>query len=166
MYDNVCYGKSFLKQVIARIDFAAPLEKLDKGPPARLVAPIAKHFPIIEPTEVVMQEVSVSTDGISHRHTTERQWNYFSRERDRQLTLSPSSAIIQYTNYTTYDETKTQFGALVDALGLVFPGSIVARFGLRYINQIDGLVEDATRWNDYINDELVEARFIFTLPLS
>jgi uncharacterized protein (TIGR04255 family) len=162
MYDNVCYGKSFLKQVIARIDFATPLEKLDKGPPARLVAPIAKHFPIIEPTDVVTQEVSVNPDGISHRHTTERQWNYFSRERDRQLTLSPSNATILYTNYTTYDETKAHFSAFVDALGLVFPGTMVARFGLRYINQIDGLVEDATRWNEYINDELVEARSFFT----
>lgn len=161
MYDDVCYGNSFLKQVIARIDFAAPLEKLDKGPPTRLVTPIAKHFPIIEPTEVVMQEVSVNTDGVSHRHTTERQWNYFSRERDRQLTLSPTSAIIQYTKYTTYDETKAQFSALVDALGVVFPGTMVARFGLRYINQIDIAGEDATLWNEYINDELVSARSFF-----
>jgi uncharacterized protein (TIGR04255 family) len=158
MYEEVCYGKSFLKQVIARIDFAAPLEKLDKGPPTRFVTPIAKNFPIIEPTEVVMQELAVNNDGIAHRHTTERQWNYFSRERDRQLTLSPSAAFIQYTKYATYEETKEQFGALIDALGAVFPGTMVARFGLRYINQIEGLVEDATRWKDYINDELVAAR--------
>lgn len=162
MYEEVCYGKSFLKQVIARIDFAAPIEKLDKGPPTRLVTPIAKNFPIIEPTEVLMQEVDVKNDGVAHRQTTVRQWNYFSRERDRQLTLSPTSAFIQYTKYTTYEAMKEQFGALVDALGAVFPGTMVARFGLRYINQIDGLVDDATRWNEYINDELVAARSFFT----
>jgi uncharacterized protein (TIGR04255 family) len=162
MYEEICYGKSFLKQVIAKIDFAAPLERLDKGPPTRLVTPIAKHFPIIEPTDVVMQEIAVNNDGVSHRNTTERQWNYFSRERDRQLTLSPMAAFIQYTKYTTYDETKEQFSALIDALGAVFPGTMVARFGLRYINQIDELVGDATKWSDYINDNLVSTRDFFT----
>lgn len=161
MYEDVCYGKSFLKQVIARIDFAAPLEKLDKGPPTRLVTPIAKHFPIIEPNEVVMQEIAVNTDGIAHRNITERQWNYFSRDRDRQLTLSPSVALIQYTKYATYEEIKEQFGVMVGALGATFPGTMVARFGLRYVNQIDGLVEDATKWSDYISDDLVAARSFF-----
>lgn len=161
MYEQVCYGKSFLKQVIARIDFAAPLEKLDKGPPTRFVTPIAKDFPIIEPLEVLMNEVNVNNDGVAHRQVTERQWNYFSRERDRQLTLSPSVAFIQYRKYTTYEETKEQFGLLVDTLGTVFPGTMVARFGLRYVNNIEGLVEDATQWKDYINDDLVAARDVF-----
>lgn len=162
MYEEVRYGKSFLKQVIARVDFAAPLERLDKGPPTRLVTPIVKNFPIIEPAEVLMQELAVNNDGIAHRQTTERQWNYFSRERDRQLTLSPSAAFIQYTKYTTYEQTREQFGAFIDALGAVFPGTMAARFGLRYVNQIDGLVTDATQWNEYIADELVAARAFFS----
>jgi uncharacterized protein (TIGR04255 family) len=161
MYEEVCYGKSFLKQVVVRIDFAAPLDKLDKGPPTRLVTPIALNFPIIEPKEVVTQEVAVHKDGIDHRHVTERHWNYFSKDRGRRLTLSSTAAFIQYTKYTTYEEMKDHFGGLVDALRAVFPGTIVARFGLRYINQIDEPIGDATRWNDLINDDLVAARSFF-----
>lgn len=162
MYEDTCYGKSFLKQVIVRIDFAAPLEKLEKGPPTRLVNPIAKRFPIIEPTEVLMQEVALNKEGIAHRQSTERQWNYFSRERDRQLTLSSAAAFIQYTRYKSYEETKEQFSAFLDALGNVYPGTVVSRFGLRYINHIDDLVEDPMEWQAYINADLVTPRAFFS----
>lgn len=161
MYEDVCYGKSFLKQVIIRIDFASPLEKLEKGPPARFVTPIAKSFPIIEPTDVMTAEVAVNPQGIAHKQVTERQWNYFSRDRDTQLALAPSNAFIVYKKYTTYENTKEQFGTLVDALGAVYPGTIVSRFGLRYINNIDGLVQDATQWKDFVNDDLAAARDFF-----
>ena len=161
MYEEVCYGKSFLKQVIIKIDFASPLEKLEKGPPVRFVVPITKSFPIIEPTDVMTAEVAVNPQGIAHKQVTERQWNYFSRERDTQLALAPSNAFIVYNRYTTYENTKEQFGTLVDALGAVFPGTVVSRFGLRYINNIDGLVGDATQWKDFVNDDLVAARAFF-----
>lgn len=161
MHEEVCYGKSFLKQVVVRVDFAVPLEKMDKSPPVRLVNAITKHFPIIEPTDIVTQEVDVSDGGVSHRHTTERQWNYFSRDRDVQLTLSSGFAFIQYKKYTTYEQAKEHFGGLIDALCVVFPDAMASRFGLRYINQIDGLSGDPTRWNEYINDDLVAARAFF-----
>ena len=161
MNDEMCYEKSFLKQVIVRIDFAAPLEKLDKAPPTRFVTPIASHFPIIEPTDVVTQEVSFNPDGIAHRNITERQWNYFSRDRDRQLTISPTAAYIQYTRYTAFKEMKKHFEVLTDAIGVAFPGTIVARFGLRYINQIEGLVDDATQWGEFINNDLIKPRAFF-----
>lgn len=161
MYEEVCYGKSFLKQVIIKIDFASPLEKLEKGPPARFVTPIAKAFPIIEPIEVMTAEVAINPDGIAHKQVTERHWNYFSRERDTQLALAPSNAFIVYNKYSTYENMKQQFGTLVEALATVFPGTVVSRFGLRYINNIEGSVEDATQWKAFISDHLVAARDFF-----
>ena len=38
---------------------------------------------------------------------------------------------------------------------------MISRFGLRYINNIEGLVEEATQWKEYVHDDLVAARDFF-----
>jgi hypothetical protein len=39
MYEQVCYQKSYLKQVIAKIDFASPLSQIQNGVPSKLTCP-------------------------------------------------------------------------------------------------------------------------------
>ncbi|MFH1920248.1 MAG: hypothetical protein ABIP48_10235, partial [Planctomycetota bacterium] len=43
------YRKNFLKQVIARMDFAAPAPLLENKPPKAIIAALTKQFPIAEP---------------------------------------------------------------------------------------------------------------------
>lgn len=161
MYEQVCYQKSFLKQVIVKIDFASPVEKLDKGVPLKLVNTIVKSFPIVEPADVVMQEIDVEGNDVKSRRTTTKQWNYYSKERDRQLGLGSQSVFVQYKRYSNYEEAKEQFGAVVDALNTAFPGTLASRFGLRYINEIDLPLNDPTDWAAYVDPRLLCSRDFF-----
>ncbi len=158
MYEEVCYNKSFLRLVIARVDFATPIEKLDKGVPQKLVASIVEDFPIIEPADVVMQEIAVSGSEVKSTATPSKEWNYFSLDRNSQLTLSQQTFIVQYKTYSNFEATKQQFGKVVAALTAMFPGVLASRFGLRYINQIELPLPDPTRWDDYIAAPLLAQR--------
>ena len=161
MYEQICYQKSFLKEVIAKIDFASPIEKLEKGVPSKLVNTIVKNFPIIEPTDVLMHELAVEGNALKSKDTTIKQWSYFSKDRSQQLTLASQSVFVQYKNYNNYEETKEQFGAVVDALNTAFPGTMASRFGLRYINQIDPPLDDPTGWGAFIDPMLLGSRDFF-----
>jgi len=158
MYEQVCYQKSFLKQVIARIDFASPIDKLDKTVPPKLVGVIVKDFPIIEPGNLFLAEIAVEGNDIKSKNTASKQWNYYSKERERQLTLEEAALYVQYKRYTTYEELREQFGSVVDGFGAAFPGTIASRFGLRYVNQIDLASDDPTKWSEYIDPKLLCSR--------
>lgn len=161
MYEEVCYQKPFLKQVIARIDFAAPVTQLEKGAPPKLLNSIVKNFPIVEPQDVKMQEVTFEEGGIIHRENAIRQWNFFSKGRERQLTISPQYIYVQYNTYNDYEEARSQFGAVVEAIAKISNEIKVARFGLRYINQIEINGINPTDWSEFINDDLLAARTLF-----
>lgn len=161
MDEQICYKKPFLSEVIARIDFASPIERLDKAPPLKLVSTIVKSFPIIEPSDVLMQELAFDGNAVKTKQTASKQWNYYSKERDRQLALAPQSVYVQYTRYSSYEKTKEEFGAVVNALNVAFPGTLASRFGLRYVNQIDLPVNDPTGWDDYIDAQLLCSRNFF-----
>lgn len=75
MHEKVCYQKSFLKEVIARIDFASPIEKLEKSVPAKLVSTIVKNFPIVEPSDVLMQEFALEGNALKSKNSAMKQWN-------------------------------------------------------------------------------------------
>lgn len=161
MYEQICYKKSFLKRVIARVDFASPLAQLERGVPNRLLNTIVEFFPIIEPTEVLEHELSIEGSAVQSKQTMIKEWHYFGKDRGRQLTLAPQNIFVQYTTYNKFEETKEQFGSVIDALSSTFPGTKASRFGLRYINQIDLQIEDPTAWNNYIDPKLLGGRSFF-----
>lgn len=161
MYEHVCYGKSFLKQVIVRVDFATPLDTLEKNVPSRLLNSIVENFPIVEPSETLTHEFSIEGAGFQSKKTTVKQWNYFAKDRSRQLTLTPQCIFVLYTAYKDFEETKEQFGNVVGALLKSFPDAKASRFGLRYINEIDLPLEDPTSWGSYINSALLGSRDFF-----
>jgi uncharacterized protein (TIGR04255 family) len=162
MYEDICYGKSFLKQVIARIDFASPVEQLEKSVPIKLVNVIVKDFPIVEPSEVLKQELEFDPSGVKHKQTAEKTWNYFGKNRERHLQLTASNMFVTYDVYTKYEEVKEQFGVAVEAFGKAFPGTMASRFGLRYVNQIDLPLANPTDWREYISHELLQSRSFFS----
>lgn len=162
MLEPICYQKSFLKQVIAKVDFATPLVKLEKGVPSGLVDAIIKYFPIIEPpADLISQEIIFEGGGVNTKQTTIKHWIYFGKDRGKQLTLAPQNISVVYTTYSSYEETKAQFGAVIEALSKSFPDTKVARFGLRYINQIEFQLSDPTEWNDFIDPSLIASRRFF-----
>lgn len=161
MYADVCYQKSFLKQVIARIDFATPISQLEKAVPTKLLNAIVKNFPIVEPADMLMQEVALEGNSIKHSQTATKHWNYYSKDRERQLTIAPQHVFVVYTTYKKYEEIRDQFSAVIDALAKAFPETKSARFGLRYVNQIDLAIDDPTNWDQYVDKDLLSPRKFF-----
>jgi len=157
MYESVSYEKSFLSQAIARIDFVAAVEALQKSLPTRLAKIISDYFPIVEPTEALEQEFHLQTGQIvNQRQTTFKQWNFYGKEREKQLSIAPSFVFISYTRYTTYEDMKADFSAVTTAIEGAVPDIRAGRFGLRYINniEIEGVLP-AMKWDEYISPTLL-----------
>lgn len=161
MYEQMCYKKSYLKQVIVRIDFAGPIAQLEKTVPPKIINSIVKYFPIVEPADVVMQEIAFDGAGVKHSQIASKQWNYFSKDRLQQLTLAAQNVFVVYNSYNKYEDIRDQFSAVIDVLGKAFPETKASRFGIRYINQIDIEVDDPTVWSQYIDRRLLTSRSFF-----
>ncbi|HUI20810.1 MAG TPA: TIGR04255 family protein [Methylocella sp.] len=165
MYDEICYEKPFLKEAIARIDFIAPLEGLDKALPPKLARVVSTHFQVSEPTEAIAQQLQLSGEGVSHHQARFKQWNFFGKEREKQLTIAAPWVFVTYNRYTTFEDMKEQFAAVVEAVGKAFPDAKAGRFGLRYINLIEiSDLADPTSWGDYIAPQLLGTMAFFTQP--
>ena len=50
---------------------------------------------------------------------------------------------------------------MIEALSKAIPDTKAARFGLRYINEIDLPLNDPTRWGDFIDPQLLGSRDFF-----
>ena len=166
MYDDICYDNSYRKEVVARIDFVAPLEELNKGLKPKLAKVLTTHFPISEPADLIAQELQLSGEEVvQHRQSRFKQWNFFGKEREKKLVLMASSLFVTFSRYTTYESMKTQFSAVVDAVGKSFPDVKTGRFGLRYVNVIEMAdLATPTTWTGYIDPGLLGTMAFFAEP--
>src|SRR3984957_3192752 len=163
MYETIRYEKPFLRQVIARIDFVGAIEVLEKSMPSKLANLISGRFPIAEPADAVAQDIQVDAQAITPQQPRVfKQWNFFSKDREKQLSVAAAFIYVTYSRYTTYEDMVEDFGAIVEGLGRIFPEAKVGRFGLRYINQIEILeLPDPVTWNDYLAGDLINTGAFF-----
>lgn len=161
MHEGVCYEKPFLREVIVRMDYVAPLEGLEKGLPTKLGKVAAARFPIAEPTEGFTQEVQLGMGEIHHRETRFKQWNFFGKEREKHLSLAASFMFLTYSRYRSFELLKEDWAELVQAVAKAFPDAKAGRIGLRYVNQIEVNGISPTAWEDYISPDLLQGNAFF-----
>jgi uncharacterized protein (TIGR04255 family) len=165
VYEESCYDKPFLREVVGRLDFVASLDVLEKGLPSKLAKVLSEHFPISEPVDAIAREYQLTIEQVKQWEKKFKQWNFFGKDREKQLSLTPQYVFVSYKRYTTFENMKSEFGSVVDALGKAFPDIRVARFGLRYVNSID--IEDLptpSTWDRYINEQLLRTTAFFSEP--
>jgi uncharacterized protein (TIGR04255 family) len=136
MFEDVCYKKSYLTDVVARIDFVAPVLIFEKTLPSKVSDAIVSKFPIVEPADLVAFGFEFGSAGSKTEETRSKQWQFFGKNREKQLTFSPPSMILQYRQYSTFEQLQSEFSLAIQALSKTAPDARVQRFGLRYINKI------------------------------
>ncbi|WP_330085268.1 TIGR04255 family protein [Methylocystis iwaonis] len=162
MFEDVCYKKSFLTEVVARIDFVAPVTAFDKNISGKALKKIGSHFPIFEPRESIAQHIEVGPDGgVKQKELRGKQWNFFGREREKQLIIEPGAIYVRYTKYSRFEDLKDEFQEAVNAIDQEASGIVAQRFGLRYINQFDFEELKLSNVNTYFTESLLG-----TVPFS
>jgi uncharacterized protein (TIGR04255 family) len=155
MYKDVCYEKSFLKEVIARVDFSPPIEALTKNTPPPVRNAALARFPISEPKQAVAQQLELSASAVRHKSQEFTEWNYYGREREKRLVIAPPTAYVTYSRYSAYEALKDDFFSVLTSLFETFSDLGISRLGLRYINHIIPPTQDPFGWEEYIDERLL-----------
>lgn len=154
-YSKVCYSSNFLKEVILRIDFPAPVLSLEKTLPNKLSKAALTRFPIRESQKVQAQELQFSATGISANSREETQWAFFGKEREKNVVIAPQHLVLSVRSYNTFEELTGDFFAIVDVLKMIEPELVISRMGLRYINIIDLPNGNPLDWDEHIDGSLL-----------
>lgn len=157
MFDDICYKNTFLKEVVVRIDFFSPIAELETSLPDRLSKVLSKSFQIAEPSESIGHELQFGSNGPQAKEFKLRQWNFFGKNREKQLSITPSCMFLSYKKYESYELIREEFANANEALISHFPNIKIGRFGLRYINNIElqELNKDPFKFEKYISSDLI-----------
>lgn len=154
-YDKVCYRKTFLKEVILRIDFPAPLPAFTKTIPAKVSKAALSRFPVSESQKIQAQELQFSATGLSTSSREEMQWIFNGKDREKTLVVAPQHMVYITKDYKTFEEMTDDFFHVLNALRSVESDLVISRMGLRYVNIIDLAEGDPLDWKGYVNDSLL-----------
>jgi uncharacterized protein (TIGR04255 family) len=152
--NEISYKKTFLKEVVARIDFASPIQKITKELPQKVFETALKVFPIQEPRKAVATELLMSP-RVETKKIEFTEWNFYGREREKRLTLFNQAVFVAYSQYSKYEVFKKDFMEVVEVFFNEFPEVVPNRIGLRYINTFELPNGDPFAWDEYFNPHLL-----------
>lgn len=155
MYENTCYSKPFLKEVIVRVDFGSLIPAINQSLPTRIANAALTRFPISEPQKVLEQELQFAESGVQHRKAEITQWHYYGKNRDKRLAIASAFLFATYSQYTTYEDLKADFLTVLRILFEAYPDTRASRVGLRYINNLDVSSTNPFSWSPYINNGML-----------
>jgi uncharacterized protein (TIGR04255 family) len=158
MYEDVCYARNFLTEVIVKIDFVAPISSLERTIPTAISDTVSKLFPIAEPIEIFGFEFQLGKEGGKNDQTKFKEWQFWGKEREKQLAISPQTIYVVYKRYSTYEVLKTEFVSAVESLMRQASEARAKRFGLRYVNKLT--IENSTKLTNF--DELIQPALLCT----
>ncbi|MBN2180659.1 MAG: TIGR04255 family protein [Sedimentisphaerales bacterium] len=149
------YKKTFLKNVIIRVDFAFPVEKLQKTLPTSVSTLLLKSFPISEPKKTIAGELKITPEETKEKHSLETHWFYYGKDRQKKACLAPEFFWITYESYSSFEDLKKEFVPILEQLCKNFKDLQVNRFGLRYINHIVFNENNIFEWSKYLKEDLL-----------
>ena len=158
---NICYKRNFLSEVIARVDFLSPIKELEQHLPKSLSQKAKLNFPIAEPKKVVAQNVQISQQGVKSVHTEMTEWHFHGKDKDKTLTITPSTVYVRYTVYKSFEILREEFLTFLHEVFGEFPEAQGNRLGLRYVNNITLDEPNPLAWEAYLNNKMLS---IFQLP--
>lgn len=158
MYEDICYKRSYLTEVIARVDFLSPVQGIQRSLPRELTNKAKGSFPIPEPKKATVREMRISPDeGVKSKETETTEWNFHSKDRKKTLTILPQAVFVRYTAYETFERLKRDFLEMLNAFLDHFSDAQGIRSGLRYINTISLDEANPLSWQDYLHSDLIQS---------
>lgn len=151
----ICYERNFLKEVVARIDLAAPVEGLEATLPDKLNDVALANFPLREPRHAVARELQISAKAVEEKRSEFTEWVFHGRLREKTLSIAPEWVYVSHKQYDRYEQFRDEFLDVASAFVVEFPAAGYNRLGLRYINQFELPDGDPTDWSGYLNDSML-----------
>ena len=137
MYEEICYNKNYVEEIVCRLDFATPIDALKKSMPKQIFDVVKKFYPIAEPQDVIGTELNINPiSGPAVNQVVTKQWVFLSMDRLNKCTIESESIIFSIRKYSVFENLRS---AIIDILNIVtqlFPENKGKRLGLRYINNI------------------------------
>lgn len=157
------YKKTFLAEVIVRIDFASSIDSFNLKLPEKFKKEAIKEFQIKEPKDTIEAEIKLNKKGSKIKEEKKSYlWLFHDKNREKTLGITPKYLYIKLTKYNTYEKFKSLFLNYTNILANEVEDIVINRFGLRYINNIE--IKDKTSpmdWKKYLNNKLL---LIFDVP--
>jgi len=159
------YKKTFLKQVLVRLDFQKSLESYEKGVNPATENAIMKTFPTRIDQKIRMQFLKVSPNDQPVMSINDQTvWTYYAKDKKKHTRIEPTDFYIQYDKYDSFNQLKKDFKVVFDNLVKNYGELNITRIGLRYIDEIEIKGEsDVFDWKNYLNPKLFSA---LSLPLK
>jgi len=156
-YTNLKYNKTFLTEVITRIDFLGQIEDMRESLPRKIANLISKSFPILEPQKVVAQQLQLTPDGVISKEGPSQQnlWKFFGAHREKYLTFSSDAILASYKKYDSFEDFLSGILPLVEYLSKEYLDLQARRVGLRYINNLKPKGRGPFSWSKFINEHML-----------
>lgn len=153
MYEDACYKKTFLKDVIFRLDFGSSVEAFQRALPQKLATAALQQFPISEPQKGRAQKFVVSDTDVQTETKETVQWAYHGRNREKTLIISSDEIIVSNRKYESFESFRKDIDEILRLLFATQKDLSVGRFGLRYINVLEIPDGNPLSWSEYVNGE-------------
>jgi uncharacterized protein (TIGR04255 family) len=163
MPDAGTYRKTFLKEVIARVDFLSPLPGIDAALPPALSEAAIRSFPIPEPRQAVQHQVEIGPHPVRSSSESIKEWLFHGKDRTKTLTIGRQVLVLQQKSYQSYESLRDEFVGVLAQVSELFKGIQTSRIGLRYINAIQLPEPNPTDWSAYITPSLLS---LFDFPTA
>lgn len=138
MYEDICYRKNTVKEVICRLDFANPVAIFDTRIPKEVYKTVKKYYPIAEPQEIIGTELQINpVTGPMVNNVVAKQWLFWSRDKKSSCVIQSGCVIFSIHAYDVFEELRKAVLEILKAVMKVDEAIQGKRLGLRYINTLE-----------------------------
>lgn len=157
MFNEICYKRNFLKNVIVRIDFTSPVEELRNAISSTVEKKVLSLYPIKEPQTINSQQININNNQAKVCEMAPLQlFRYHSKNRSTICNIEMGHIDLNFLEYDRFEELLAETMSIFNSFMSEYKDAIIGRFGLRYINEINIPNEkDKTSWSEYINEKLL-----------
>lgn len=145
MYEDICYNKNAIKEVICRLDFANRVSAFDTSIPKEVYKTVKKYYPIAEPQEIIGTELQINpVTGPKVNNVVSKQWLFWSRDKKSSCIIQSDCVIFSIHVYDVFEDLRKAVLDILKAVMKVDETIQGKRMGLRYINALE--MGDHSNW--------------------